>query len=249
LHLVVIDVSGMNFERLNLTTPGLRNQTIDSLELGWSGSFFSDRVIVRLDLAYSWYDNRMWFNADPGKMRYRTIGGIRVPDIEDLGIGYENNDSGDRGHNVELQVIVRPTDKTRLFAQAGYRQVFDEKTGLFNTREPVLRAAAGGDVMTTGGFSASLRAFYCSSYAKPIGAPGGTLEPAIRVKLPEVFLLNARVAFEMLRDPIQLSVGVEAFNLLGARFREFAGTTMHNRYDFGGERLGRRIVLFVQGAL
>jgi iron complex outermembrane receptor protein len=249
LRLVVIDVSGMGFEQLNLTTQGLRNQTIDSLELGWSGSFFSDRVIVRLDLAYNWYDNRMWFNADPGKMRYRTIGGIRVPDIENLGIGYENNDSGDQGHNVELQVIVRPTDNTRLFAQAGYRQVFDEKTGLFNTREPVLRAAAGGDLKTAGGFSASLRAFYCSSYSKPIGAPGGTLEPAIRVKLPETFLLNARVAFELLRDPVQLSAGVEAFNLLGARFREFAGTTMPNRYDFGGERLGRRIVLFVQGAL
>jgi iron complex outermembrane receptor protein len=249
LHLAVIDVSGMGFEELDLTSPGLKNQTIDSLELGWSGSFFSGRMIVRLDLAYNWYDRRIWFNTDPAKMQYRSIGGILVPDIENLGIGYENDESGDRGHNVELQVIFRPTDKSRLFAQAGYRQVFDEKTGLFNTREPVLRAAAGGDIKTAGGFSASLRAFYCSSYAKPIGAPGGTLEPAIRMKLPEVFLLNARVAFELLRDPVELSTGVEVFNLLGARFREFAGTSMPNRYDFGGERLGRRIVLFVRGAL
>jgi outer membrane receptor for ferrienterochelin and colicin len=249
LHLTVIDVSGMGFEQLDLTTPGLKNQTIDSLELGWSGSFFSGRMIVRLDLAYNWYDNRIWFNADPGKMQYRNIGGILVPDIENLGIGYENDESGDRGHNVELQVIVRPVDKLRLFAQAGYRQVFDEKTGLFNTREPVLRAAAGADLKTAGGLSASIRGFYCASYEKPIGAPGGTLEPAIRTKLPEVLLLNARVAFELLRDPVQLSTGVEVFNLLGARFREFAGTTMVNRYDFGGERLGRRIVLFVQGAL
>lgn len=249
LHLVVIDVSGMGFKQLDLTTPGLKNQTIDSLELGWSGSFFSGRMIVRLDLAYNWYDNRIWFNADPGKMQYRNIGGILVPDIENLGIGYENDPSGDRGHNVELQVIVRPTDNSRLFAQAGYRQVFDEKTGLFNTREPVLRAAAGGDIKTAGGFSASLRAFYCSSYAKPIGAPGGTLEPAVRVKLPEAFLLNARVALELLSDPFQVSAGVEVFNLLGARIREFAGTTMPDRHDFGGERLGRQVVLFLQGSL
>jgi hypothetical protein len=172
-----------------------------------------------------------------------------VPDIENLGIGYENDESGDRGHNVELQVIVRPVDKLRLFAQAGYRQVFDEKTGLFNTREPVLKAAAGADLRTSGGLSASVRGFYCSSYTKPIGAPSGTLEPAIRVKLPDVFLLTARVAFELLRDPVQVSAGVEVFNLLDARFREFAGTTMVNRYDFGGERLGRRIVLFLQGSL
>jgi len=249
LHLAVIDVAGMGFETLDLTTPGLKNQTIDSLELGWSGSFFSGRMIVRLDLAYNWYANRIWFNADPGKMQYRTIGGIRVPDIENLGIGYENDESGDRGHNLELQVIVRPVDKLRLFAQAGYRQVFDEKTGLFNTREPVLKAAAGADFKTAGGLSASIRGFYVSSYEKPIGAPVGTLVPAVRVKLPEAFLLNARVAFELSRDPVQLSAGVEFFNLLDARFREFAGTTMPNRYDFGGERLGRRAVLFLQGAL
>jgi len=249
LHLVVIDVNDMGFEQLDLSNPSLKNQTIDSLELGWSGSFFSGRMVLRLDLAYNWYDNRIWFNTDPGKMQYRNIGGVLVPDIENLGIGYENDESGDRGHNVELQVIVRPVDKLRLFAQAGYRQVFDEKTGLFNTREPVLKAAAGADVRTSGGLSASVRGFYCSSYNKPIGAPGGTLEPAIRVKLPEVFLLNARVAFELSRDPVQLSAGVEVFNLLNARFREFAGTTMVNRYDFGGERLGRRIVLFLRGSL
>jgi outer membrane receptor protein involved in Fe transport len=249
LYLVVIDVSGMGFEQLDLTSPGLKNQTIDSLELGWSGSFFSGRMIVRLDLAYNWYNNRIWFNLDPGSMRYREIGGILVPDIEDLGIGYENDKSGDRGHNVELQVIIRPTDNSRLFAQAGYRQVFDEKTRLFNTREPVLRAAAGADIKTAGGVSASLRGFFCSSYSKPIGAPGGTLEPAIRVKLPQAFMLNARVAFELLRDPVRVSAGVEIFNLLGTRFREFAGTTLPNRYDFGGERLGRKIVFFLQGAL
>jgi outer membrane receptor protein involved in Fe transport len=249
LHLLVIDVNDMGFEQLDLTTPGLKNQTIDSLDLGWSGSFFSGRMIVRLDLAYNWYANRIWFNADPAKMQYRTIGGIRVPDIENLGIGYENDASGDRGHNLELQVIVRPTDNSRLFAQAGYRQVFDDKTGLFNTREPVLRAAAGADIKTAGGISASLRGFYCSSYTKPIGAPGGALEPAIRVKLPDVFLLNVRVALELLHDPVQMSAGVEAFNLLGARFREFAGTAVPNRQDFGGEMLGRSIVLFLRGAL
>ena len=249
LHLVVNDVAGMGFETLDLTTPGLKNQTIDSLELGWSGSFFSGRMIVRLDLAYNWYKNRIWFNTDPARMRYRTIGGIRVPDIENLGIGYENDESGDRGHNLELQVIVRPVDKLRLFAQAGYRQVFDEKTGLFNIREPVFKTAAGADFKTAGGVSAALRVFYCSSYNKPIGAPGGTLVPAVRVKLPEAFLLNARVAFELSREPVQLSAGVEVFNLLDARFREFAGTTMPNRYDFGGERLGRRVVLFLQGSL
>jgi hypothetical protein len=57
------------------------------------------------------------------------------------------------------------------------------------------------------------------------------------------------VAFELLRDPVQVSAGLEVFNLLGARFREFAGMTIPNRYDFGGERLGRRVVLFLQGTL
>lgn len=247
LHLVVN--SNMGFEELDLSNPNLQNQTIDSLDLGWSGSFFSNRMIIRLDLAYNWYRNRIWFNTDPANMQYRNIGGVRVPDIENLGYGYENDDSGIRGHNIELQVIVRPTDNSRLFAQAGYRQVFDEDTGLFSVREPVLRAAAGADLKTTGGLSASVRAFYCSSYRKPIGSPGDTLEPAVRLELPEAFLLNVRVALELLSDPLQMSAGVEAFNLLGARFREFAGYRLLNRHDFGGERLARRLVFFVQGKL
>jgi hypothetical protein len=44
-------------------------------------------------------------------------------------------------------------------------------------------------------------------------------------------------------------VGVEAFNLLDKRFREFTGYTEPNGVDYGGEMLGRRVTLFVRGEI
>jgi iron complex outermembrane receptor protein len=249
LELEIEDVSDLGFDRLNMGNPDLQNQTIDSLELGYGGHFFDGRLTVRLDLSYSWYRNSILYRYDASKMEYKQVGPVLIPDINGPGFGFINIPEGNDGHNVDLQVIVRPTDSTRLFVNGGYRQVFDNETGRFYRIEPVWRLAAGADWKIPGGLTASLRGYFTSPTHRFVSNPDGILEPEIQVRIPATWLLNARVAYQLIAGPFDLSAGIEAFNLLNHRYRELGGLPVPNRPDLSAEHLGRKIVLFVQGEL
>jgi hypothetical protein len=148
-----------------------------------------------------------------------------------------------------MQVVGKPTRNTRLFVQAAYRQVFNHTTGAFRKNEPVWRLSLGGDVQGEGGWMASLRAFYTSSYQSNILDPGKTGLEEVTLSTSGNWLVNARLVWKLNSEPFQMHMGVELFNLLDNRFREQAGVTKPNGRDAGGERLARRIVLFVQGQL
>jgi hypothetical protein len=239
------DVNNFGFEELNAGTAGLDNQLIDSLEVGYHGSLFDGRLVVHLDFAYNWYNNQIAFQYDPEVMRYKTFGSLRIPDISGPGIGFASLDDQRRGHDLELQLVTRPSDRSRLFFQAGYRQFFEDETGLFSPREPVWRLGAGADYSARAGWTASLRMFYTTPYDRELPDPESILESTLLIRLPATWLINARVAWKL----SNFTLGVEAFNLLDSGFREHAGATRPNGPDYAGERLGRRIVLFLQGEI
>jgi outer membrane receptor protein involved in Fe transport len=249
LHIRLDDINNLGFDDLDLSEPGLENQTIDSLELGYTGSFLEDKLLVKLDLAYNWYRNNIRFEYDPDKLDYRYVNELRVPDLNGPGIGFANQSWQLNGHNVELQVVLRPTQRSRLFVNAGYRQVFYGETGRFSEREPVWRLSAGADLGSRQGWTVSVRAFHVSSYWRETTNPASILEPEIAIRIPATWFLNARLAWKLAARPLDLTVGLEVFNLLGFRFREYAGLTIPNGPDYGAERLGRRIVLFVHGQI
>jgi outer membrane receptor for ferrienterochelin and colicin len=249
LHINLIDVSNLNLTSLNFATPDLDNQTIDSIELGYSGSFFDDRLSLKLDFAYNWYRNNIGFALSKANMEYIEVGGVRIPNINGSGFGFTNNRSGEDGHNVDLQIVVRPSEHTRLLFNAGYRQVFKNKNDEFANSNPIWRFTTGGDWITPFGLITSIRAFFSTSYYRAIGYPDTILVPMARMKLPAYCLLNARIAYKITTLPFEFSAGVEGFNLLGARFRELSGFFFPNAPDYAGERLGRRIVFFVQGTI
>lgn len=246
------DIHGYGFKHLNVANPDLENQTLDSLELGYRGDFLSGRLIVKLDFAYNWYRNLIGFSYDPDLMNYIEIGGLRIPDLNGPGIGFSNAPSGDNGHDVELQIVAHPSERSRLFVTLGYRQIFSDQKKHISVSEPIWKASAGADLGRLSGWSLSVRTFYTSSYQRAAGNPDGVLEPMIHVQLPASWLLNARLAYAFSVGPATLEAGLEGFNLLGFRFRELGGFTdgsLFNEPDFGGERLGRRVVLFIQGEI
>lgn len=249
LRLRLNDVHHFGFEELNAGSAGLDNQLIDSVEVGYRGSLFGGRLVIRLDFAYNWYNNQIAFQYDEEKIRYKEFGTLRIPDISGPGIGFASVDDQRRGHDVELELATRPSDRSRLFFLAGYRQFFDYDTGKFSEREPVWRLGAGADYSAGGGWTTSLRLFYTSPYERELPDPESILEPTQAIRLPATLLINARVAWKLAADPVGFTLGVEAFNLLDSRFREHAGVTRPNDPDYAGERLGRRIVLFLQGEL
>ncbi len=240
------DVNNLGVDHMDLSNPNLHNETIDSLDLGYSAGFLDGRLRLRLSLAYNWYRDTIGFRVDWSQMHYLPGG---IPDLDGPGFGYVNDPDGENGHNVELEVILKPTERSRLFFQAGYRQVFDAATGRFNREEPVWQLAMGADLSGESGWTASLRAFFTDSFESGFRGPEGVLMDEVIVKLPASWFLNARVAWTLMRKPVRLKAGVEAFNLLNFRYRQYGGLEIPNRYDFWGETLGRRITLFVHGEL
>ena len=249
LDIKLNDVSNLGFDRLTLANPHLENQTIDSLEIGYQGDFLGNRLQVRLDLAYNFYRKAILFLYDPTQMPMKNVGGIQVPDIGGPGLEYGNEADGYDGHDVDLQVTLRPTERSRVFFIAGYRQVFHSKTGKFSGGDPVWHLVAGADLSGRAGWTASLRAYYTDPYDVKLNNPVSMLEPNAFIRLPARWFLNARVACRLLQEPFNLSAGVEAFNLLNMRFREHGGLVMPNGADFGAERMGRRVILFLRGEI
>ena len=249
MHIHLDDVNNYGFEELNIANEELGNQAIDSLELGYGGSFFDDRLVVRIDLAYNWYRNLIEFEYDPGKMEYNVVGGFRIPDITGPGMSFVNVPEGYNGHNVELQLIVRPTDRSRLFFQAAYRQLFDNATGKFSDREPVWNLVAGADANIFAGLTVSFRAFYTDTYRREMPDMESVLEPSIHMRMPANWHLNGRLAWKVSSKPYDLTLGVEGFDILGFVFRQHAGATMPVGPDYAAERMSRRIVFFVRGQI
>ena len=95
----------------------------------------------------------------------------------------------------------------------------------------------------------SVRAFISERYWRSVYGPEGPLAPMIQDWVPSYWFLNARLAWSVSDKPLGVQVGVEAFNLLDKRFREFTGFTEPNGVDYGGEMVGRRITLFVRGEI
>ncbi len=249
LRMPLVDANNLGFEHFSLANERLENQTIDSLEFGYTGKFFDEKLVLRCDFAFNWYRDSIWWKYDPEEMEYKQVAGFSIPDINGPGFGFVNEPQGEDGHNLELQIVFRPTDRARIFLQAGYRQVINNSTGRYHWGEPPLRLSAGGDLSLAQDLMFSLRAFYTGDHHRVLTDPDSVLKPKMFLLVPAYWLLNARLAWNLQVKPFKLAVGLEGFNLLDFRSREHPGLTLPNGPDYGGERLGRRVVLFVHGQL
>lgn len=249
LDIRLLDVSGLGFDQLDLSNPDLGNQTIDSLELGYAGSFLDGHLQVRLDLAYNWYRKLIRFHFDRDNMGYTEIGGVLIPDLSRLEMHFRNQEGGEQGHNVELLVAVKPSERSRLFVMTGYRQVYDTIGSPLSKSEPILRIATGADLRTASGWLGSVQFFYTAKSRHGIDDPDSLLESSTELIIPPTLLLNARIAKEISAGGLKLTAGLEGFNLLGKRYREYSGLAQPNDPDYGPERIDRRIILFLHGEI
>ncbi len=240
------------FDRFNIANPDLENESIDSLEAGYAGSFFSGRLVLRLDFAYSWYADGVYFYIDEEEMRYTQIGPVRIPDFSGPGFGTRNESVEFEGHAVELQVQARPVDAFRAFVSVGYRQMFSihsDGRKRFKNDLPIWRLAVGGDLEILQGWKTSLRAYYTTRRRDDVRGRGNLFEDRTGRWLPDYLLLNARLSRKLTMKPFEMSAGIEVFNILGVPIREGLGLYDPNLPDYSAERAGRRILLFLEGRI
>ncbi len=252
LHIELEDISGLGIDEVDWTDiEDLKNETVDSLELGYNGSFLGRRLDVRLNYSYNWYKNSVEFTAIKNEMEWIEIGPLRFPDLNGPGFGVRNRKHGYHGFTMDLSVAVRPTRYFRMFANASYHELIDEKSNKLWRYNPRWRIGSGADFKSHQGWFASIRAYITPAYRSKGKLPGsGMLESGkFTVWLGEAFLLNARAGRKLTTGSLELTLGLEGYNLLGSRFRETAGVDGVNQRDYGGERICRRIVLFLEGRI
>ncbi len=242
-------ISSVGIDELDVTNENLRNRTIDSLEAGYIGNFFSGRLQIKLDAAYTWYRDLIAFKINWDEIEYINLPGVLIPDINGPGIGFYNLPGGLNGHTLELHINARPVDWLRVFLTASYRQVFNQQNNRFRWTEPVWRLNSGADLAMAKDLTLSVRGFVSERYWRSVYGPDGPFAPMVQDWVPSYWFINARLAWTVSDAPLGLQVGVEAFNLLDKRFREFTGYTEPNGVDYGGEMLGRRVTLFVRGEI
>lgn len=243
------DPQNMGFDYFDISNPDLENESIDSIEAGYFTSLFDGRLTLRLDWSYNWYRDAVYFYLDETQLEYIQFGPVRIPDIHGPGLGTRNKHWGADGHNLELQVSINPLEHCRVFANLAYRRIVESDTRRRSKREPAWRIGAGADLGAGSGWTASLRAFYTAPFRSEVREAGNLFASRYPEDLPGSFLLNARFSWRLPADPFEINAGVEAFNLLGATFRDILGISHPNRPDYYSERFGRRIVLFLEGRL
>ena len=78
---------------------------------------------------------------------------------------------------------------------------------------------------------------------------GGAFDRRIIVPEPARFFLSGFASWRFDLDPGFVELGLKAFNFLHIPFRDLPGDAYAQEGELGGEVLGRRIFLFVRGAV
>ena len=80
-----------------------------------------------------------------------------------------------------------------------------------------------------------MRVFYTNSFESRAQSPEGLMADSVTEKMPETWFINARLACRLTREPVDLTVGLEVFNLLDRRFRELVGIDGINQPDWSDD--------------
>ena len=78
---------------------------------------------------------------------------------------------------------------------------------------------------------------------------GGAFDRRIVVPEPARFFLSGFAAWRFKADLGYIELGLRAFNFLQIPFRDLPGDAYTGEGELGGEMLGRRVFLFIRGAI
>jgi len=101
----------------------------------------------------------------------------------------------------------------------------------------------GGRLSLPFGLRINLAARFVGSTDTWVRNPYSVLLHSVRVNMPARVNLLANIGYRFDFLGGKLDLGVNLFDPLNARFREEAGVLMDNGGNYGGEILGRRIML------
>jgi len=232
----------------------LENESITTLEAGYHGRFLESRLTLEANAFYNRYRNTINFYID---MATNTMG---VPDLLRSVARYEN-----KGREVDsLGGSISATFRIKRILLVGLNVTYRYS---FYTSDPIgfLEEGAGnqGDrVSWEPALMANLFCHYLPDSGLRLGmslhadserdgfiSTGGAFDRRVVVPEPARFFLSGFAAWRFKAAPGYLELGLRAFNFLQIPFRDLPGDAYTGEGELGGEMLGRRVFLFIRGAI
>jgi outer membrane receptor protein involved in Fe transport len=231
--------------------PHLMSEELVSVETGYLGQFFDNRLSVTLDL----YFNQLYHMIETRQNIAYQSG---WPNLEKSSFRFENTDEDPRTFGSELSLKLALTRQITLQASWTHREVFLKTDGRFQASDesPKNMFSLGGRLRLDGGFLGSLYLFTRSEFwTRTIYNPDGLLAPYLASHHGTELVLLARAGWRwLLGNGVELETGLKLFLPISPgsdslfRVRELAGGVTEDGGSYGGEELRRMVLAYLQGS-
>jgi outer membrane receptor protein involved in Fe transport len=228
------------FEVGGISDPGLSNEKLATLELGYRGALLDGSLRLQADLYFSSAWDNIGFRTEI-HIEDTPLGPRIEPEQSRLGYDNIGNDYYILGINAG--VAWEPDDDLALFARSEFRHQWraeDRGRDLLVVR---FQAAAGGTLRTPFGLTAHLAAVYTGGRSGWMRDPVSIMMPQVFAEAPENFYLLGALTYTLSLGSSRLDLGLSLFRPAAAPLREQTGVQAPDGSNYGGEYIGTRAIL------
>ncbi len=234
------------FEKYGIANPDLRNELLSSVELGWKSGWLDGRMSTSLDAYVALNRRLIEFRSEA--VFEQTPLGPRL-NLEKSNIKFDDYNNDQNVFGAHLDIEGKPWQWLELFLRVDLRYaVFIERGGVQNEWHPTYITALGATFFPAEGWQGQAVLMAVGSTVRVLNNPESTFLPAVEVHLPAAKYLMLYLGHRFDAGPMQLMAGVNFFDVFGGRFREERGMIHPDGTNFGGELLGRRVMLLLQAS-
>jgi len=232
------------FMSRSVGNPDLGAEKIWAMEAGYRVRLLEGRLSAGVEVYGNYHTDIIDFHSDV----VTTPEGMIDLQQTDLSFGVGTERMWIWG--VELELRYLPNDNILLQAAWSHREVIDQD------RTPKNLLLLGGRVHTDFGLLGSLYLSTRSEFwDRSVENPRGMLSPSMSQHLPSVGVVLGRIGYRWQVDNessleigarLYLPVDLEDFSL---NYQGRGGGTAADGYHYGGEQLGRRCTLYLEGSI
>jgi iron complex outermembrane recepter protein len=227
------------FEDNGISNPDLDNELLSTVELGYLGSFLEKRLRLAANLYFASNWDLIELAVD---FRFQPPWYIQI-DLENSSLGYFNSSIANHVFGANLALEGDPAEWLTLYLRGDYYREWYARDSGWDLYRSRFQAVAGGTLRLRFGLTASLAMVYSGVFEADISRlPESILAPSRLDDVPAQTYLLASVFYRMDAGRFRVQLGLTFFNPFGASFREKLGLLDASGVNYGGERIGPRLM-------
>jgi len=231
----------------------LDNESITTFEVGYRGHFRDNRLVAEADVFFNMYRNTINFYSEIATNQFG------IPDLEDSFLAFMNKGQEVNSVGGSVSLTYRIKETLRLNANYTYRYSWyitdPEAAAEFGKKgervnwEPEHLLNLAFHYLTRIGLRFGLSAHGQTACKLPFPEAGGLFDDQIQLGSPARIFINGFLSWRLPAGSGEIEAGVRAYNFMHIGFRDTPAITRWDGELFGGEVLGRMILLFVRGSI